>query len=419
MNMRKAIFLLIGMLIAVNAFSNVNYIEISKISNEGRLVNAFNYIKVNQQYFNHWTNEWNYDKSQKELIKNLRESYAMFSSVATKNEELFMLLGDIAHYLYNLNESDYYQLAVNNYNSAIAINPDDYRTYWFLGFHYVLSNAPTLGIDNFLKAQQLLPAKQPADFWEEYAWATAVTNMPSHCIYAMDKARSILGTPGRFESQLGLEMHKRIVDVDKNISYKKEDIWSSSEGEKMAFTSRPLGIKVLVDSTWKLSIYDYKNSQSAFILIPPAIKSKKGKDINYTIAIIMKAANLTDQLDDYINTLTSNYSNKSKITFSDKYEKMVAYEIKDKEIYKDMGGGRTYMIGIERNSPMYPGLLLENPATIPDGNNNKISYYRATYSKNRFEGRIFYAIMLDCCEDINEQSLAVFKTLFDNQIIIE
>ena len=77
MNMRKAIFLLIGMLIAVNTFSNVNYIEISKISNDGRLVNAFNYIKDNQQYFNHWTNEWNYDKSKNELIKNLRESYVM------------------------------------------------------------------------------------------------------------------------------------------------------------------------------------------------------------------------------------------------------------------------------------------------------------------------------------------------------
>lgn len=419
MNMRKAIFLLIGMLIAVNTFSNVNYIEISKISNDGRLVNAFNYIKDNQQYFNHWTNEWNYDKSKNELIKNLRESYVMFSSVSTKNEELFKLLGDIAHYLYNLDESDYYQLAVNNYNSAIAINPNDYRTYWFLGFHYVLSSVPTLGIDNFLKAQKLLPAKQPADFWEEYAWAAAVTNMPSHCIYAMDKARSILGTPGHFESQLGTEIHKRIIDVDKNISYKKEEIWSSSEGEKMAFTSRPLGIKVLVDSIWKLSIYDYKNNQSAFILNPPAIKSKKGKEISYTIAIIMKAANLTDKLDDYINTLTSNYSNKSKITFSDKYEKMVAYEIKDKEIYKDMGGGCIYMIGVERNSPMYPGLLLENPATIPDGNKGKVSYFRATDSKGRFEGRIFYAIMLDCCEDINEQSLAVFKTLFNNQIIIE
>jgi tetratricopeptide (TPR) repeat protein len=419
MNVRKAIILLVGILISVNTFSNVNYIEISKISNESKFVTAFNYIKDNQQYFDHWTNEWSYDKSQKELVKNLRDNYAMFSSVETKNEELFMLLGDIAHYLYNLNESDYYQLAVNNYNSAIAINPNDYRAYWFLGYHYVLSNVPTLGIDNFLKAQQLLPTKQPADFWEEYAWATAATNMPSHCIYAMDKARSISGTPGRLESQLGPEIHKRIIDVNKDIFYKKEDIWSTSKGEKIAFTCRPLGIKILVDSTWKLSVYDYKNHQSAFVLNPPAIKSKKGQKINYTVAIIMKAANLTDELDDYINTLNPKGLNKSKITFSDKYENMVAYEMKDNKIYKGMGGGHVYMIGIERNSPLYPGLLLENPAIFPDGNKSKVTYYTAKDSKGRFEGKIFYAIMLDSCEEINEQSLAVFKTLFNNQIIIE
>ena len=36
-----------------------------------------------------------------------------------------------------------------------------------------------------------------------------------------------------------------------------------------------------------------------------------------------------------------------------------------------------------------------------------------------FKGKIFYAILLDSCEDIHEQSLSVFRTLFENQIIIE
>ena len=417
--MGKITILLIGILTTVNVFSNVNYIEMSKISAERKNRTAFNFIKDNQQYFDHWTNEWNYDKSQKELIKNLRDNYATFSSIATKNGELYLLLGDIAHYLYNLNDTAYYRLAISNYNSAIEIYPNDYRAYWFLGYHYVLSNVPTLGIDNFLKAQQLLPTKQPADFWNEFAWSTAMTDMPSHCIFAMDKAKSISGTAGSFESQLGQTIYKKIVDVDKDLSYEKEDIWSTSQGEKTTFTSRPLGIKILVDSTWELSIYDYKNRKSAFILNPPTIKSKKGKEIHYTVAIIMKSANNTDELDDYISSWTSKYPNKSKIEFSDKYEKMVAYEIKEKDMYKDMGGSHIYLIGIERSNPMYPGLLLENPVTLPNENSSKVKFYTAADSKDRFKGKIFYAIMLDSCEDIHEQSLSVFKTLFENQIIIE
>jgi tetratricopeptide (TPR) repeat protein len=417
--MRKTTILLIGILTTLNIFSNVNYIEMSKISTESKSMTAFNYIKDNQQYFDHWTNEWNYYKPQKELIKNLRDNYATFSSIAPKNAELYLLLGDIAHYLYNLNDTAYYRMAINNYKSAIEVNPNDYRAYWFLGYHYVLSNVPTLGIDNFLKAQQLLPTKQPADFWNEFAWSTAMTNMPSHCIFAMDKTKSISGTSGSFESQLGQTIYKKIVAVDKDLSYKKEDIWSVSQGEKTTFTSRPLGIKILVDSTWELSIYDYKNRKSAFILNPPTIKSKKGKEIHYTVAIIMKSANNSDELDDYISSMTSKYSNKSKIAFSDKYEKMIAYEIKEKDMYKDMGGSNIYMIGIERNSPMYPGLLLENPVTLPKENTSKVTFYTAADSKDRFKGKIFYAIMLDSCEDIHEQSLSIFKTLFENQIIIE
>ncbi|MCA6442178.1 MAG: hypothetical protein IM600_02000, partial [Bacteroidetes bacterium] len=147
----------------------------------------------------------------------------------------FLLLGDISHYLYNLDDTAYYGIAVTNYNTAVKASPNDFRCYWFLGYHYALSNVPTKAIDNFIKAQTLLPTDQPADFWNDYAWATAVTNMPSHCIYAMDKVKSISGKQGSFETQLGDNIHKRIVEVDKDNSYKKEDIWSASTGEKTTF----------------------------------------------------------------------------------------------------------------------------------------------------------------------------------------
>jgi tetratricopeptide (TPR) repeat protein len=417
--MKRGIIFIIDTLMTINTFANVNFIDISKISSDIKFVTAFNYIKENQEYYDHWTNEWGYDKPKEELIKKLQDNYSTFSSITTKNEELYLLLGDIAHYLYNLDDTAFYSLAVNNYNSAIKNNPKDYRTYWFLGYHYALSNVPTQAIDNFFKAQELLPSEQPADFWNEYAWATAVTNMPSHCIFAMDKVKSILGKAGSFETQLGQTIYKRIVELDKDSSYSKQNIWTASEGEKTTFTSRPLGIKILIDSTWDLSVYDYSNHQTAFIINPPTLLNKKGKEIHYTVAILMKVANDNDKLDSYINNFVSNYSNKSKISFSDKYDNMIVYEIKDKTMYPDIGGGHLYMIGIERNAPKYPGLLLENPATLPKGNSDQVTFYTVSDSKDRFKGKIFYAIMLDSCEDIHEQSFAIFKTLFDNQIIIE
>lgn len=406
-------------LLTVQTFANVTHIDIAKISNDSKLITAFNFVKDNKQYYDHWTNQWDYDKPKQDLINQLRGHYKIFSALTTKNTETYLLLGDIAHYLYNMDDTTYNSIAVKNYDEAVKSSPKDFRVYWFLGYHYTLSNVPTSAIDNFLKAEKNLPTQQPADFWNDYAWATAVTNMPSHCIYAMDKVKSISGKEGNFQQQLGETIYKRIVPIDKNQSYDKKDIWTASQGDKTTFTSRPLGIKIVVDSIWDLQIYDYQKNQGAFIMNPPTIANKKGKEINYTVAIIMKTANDNDNLSDYISNFVSKYSNKKQITFSDKYDKMIAYEIKDKSMYQDIGGGHLYMIGIERNTPKYPGLLLENPVTIPKVNADEVTYYTASDSKDRFQGKIFYTIMLDSCEDIHDQSFSIFKSLFDNQIIIE
>lgn len=417
--MKQIITFLFSMLLTNSTFSNVNFIDISKISSDSKFESAFNYLKDNQQYYDHWTSEWRYDKPKKELISNLRDNYNTFSSITNKSAELFLLLGDISHYLYNLEDTAYFSKAVSNYKSAIEESPNDYRCYWFLGYHYALSNVPIQAIDNFIKAHELLPTNQPADFWNDYAWATAVTNMPSHCIFAMDKVKNISGKQGSFEAQLGQNIRNRIEQVDKDKSYKKEDIWTAARGEKTTFTCRPLGIKILLDTTWSLSIYDYNKGQSAFIINPPTLENKKGKEIHYTVAILMKTASDKDKLDEYINAFISQYTSKTRIHFSDKYDKIIAYEIIDKTMYQDIGGGHLYMIGIERTAPKYPGLLLENPVTLPKGSSEQVTYYTASNSKDRFQGKIFYAIMLDSCEDINEQSLTIFKELFNSQIIIE
>jgi len=50
---------------------------------------------------------------------------------------------------------------------------------------------------------------------------------------------------------------------------------------------------------------------------------------------------------------------------------------------------------------------------------DEVSYFTILGSKNRFHGKILYAIMLDSCEDIHDDSLAAFKELFEKQMLIE
>lgn len=417
--MKRTLSLLFTLFFIINIFANVNYINIDKISNDSTFINAFSYVKNNKQYYDHWTIDWNYMIRKQELINNLRDIYKTFSDISTKNIELYLLLGDISHYLYNLEDSNYYDEAIKNYNEATKMNPKDYRCYWFLGYHLALSNHLPEAFEYFNKAQNMLPIDEPADFWNDYAWLTGVTNMPSHCMFAMDKVKSILGYEGTFESQFGQSIRDRIEPVDKNKTYKSQDIWVALEGEQVTFLSRPLGIKITIDSTWDLSIYDYENQHNFFIINPPPLKNKNGKVINYTVGIFMKVSNEDDALEDFLNTFIAPNQTKKKTSFSKKYENIIAFELFDKTSYEDIGGAHLYLVGIERSSPKYPGLLLENPINLPDENSGQIKYYTASNSMDRFNNKIFYVFLLDSCEDIHEQSLAIFKQLFNNQIIIE
>jgi hypothetical protein len=330
-----------------------------------------------------------------------------------------LLLGDIAHFLYNLDDTSSYELAVENYSKAIDLNPNDYRCYWFLGVHYSMSNGLKLGVDNFIKAQQRLPDKQSADFWNEYAWCMASANLPTHCIYAMDKVKKITGKAGYLENKLGKNIHERLVTPDKTKTYKRDKIWDASKDSIVTFTCRPLGIKLLIDSIWNIEISDYTNNQSFIILNPSTLKAKNGNEVHYTIAVLMKAVNNNETLDSYIDNLISKYPSKNKMNLFSKYDNMTAYELKNPSLYKGIGGGHFYMIGIERNKPLYSGIQLEMAHELPSSETGGLKYYSPSTAFDRFNGKIFYAIMLDTAEDVFNSSAEVFKKFFEDQLIIE
>jgi len=419
MNKTTVISFLLLLLNVYAAFGNINSIDPKKIENSEKYLSCFTYLKDNQTLYDHWSQEWKQDISKEEVITKLKEIYSTFGSIPGTNTELLLLKGDIAHYLYNLDLNNYNDSALNYYSEAIKAAPDDYRGYWFLANHYAQSNVSAKAIELFLKAEQLKPADKQVDFWEEYTMAAAFAHMPSHAVYGMDKVKSIRGMAGKAENQVGESIFKQLTDINRDNSYKKEEIWSAEKGDKVGFVCRPLGIKIFIDSTWNVTVYNYAKHTSGFVIEPPVLKDKKGKEISYTIAILMKVVNDSDKLEDYINKSSQGYKNKTKIRFSDKYKDLIAYEIREKGIYQATGGGHLYSIGIERTMPEYPGLLLENPVAVPSVEAGKVNYFTSTAVRNRFKGKIFYNILLDTCEDIHDLSFAIFKSLFENQIIIE
>lgn len=407
------------LLLPFTVSANIHHIDLAKLNASSNVTKELRFLNENERYFDHWSAEWNYTVTRASLVKGLKNVYRVFKPKAEGNLEQHLLMGDVSFYLYNLNEQDYFEIAENQYQKAIDLAPTNFKPHWFMANLYANANLPDKAIAQYRLAQKYLPVKTPALFWEQLAFATAAANMPSSCIRAMDQANSILGHPSTFERSLGVHIRSLIRPIQRDSSYSNRDIWSYQEGVRMTFVSRPLGMRMAVKPHWQLDLGDYANGKAGFSIVPDTAKSRKGTQITYTLAGIMKVTNQDDDLNTYVNSLLMDVTDKKRIHFSDKYPDMIAWEIKDKEMYESVGGAHMYLVGIKRPMPEYPGLLLEQPVLLDHSNSGELEYFRASGSRNRFGGVIFYAFILDACEDVFKEADAFFRDFMENQLVLE
>lgn len=102
--------LLFCALLSTSAFAHIDLIDITKISSDAKHAQQYNFINDNKKYYHSFTPEWTFDKPRAELITQLKEIYTSFAGIKKKNAELYLLLGDVSHYLYNMDVSEYFKL---------------------------------------------------------------------------------------------------------------------------------------------------------------------------------------------------------------------------------------------------------------------------------------------------------------------
>lgn len=397
--------------------ANISFIDLKKIPlSSGDLT----YLNEHFQYVEYWQMEWPYEINKSTIATELIAIHKRLSETLTDNIEQALLLGDIGHFLHNLDEQGYFEKAVTFYEKAISIDERDYRGYWFLANQYARGNVQVKSIEYFFKAEERLPDIEPANFWEDYSFAVAVANMPGHLNYAMDQARFILGEPSYFEKQLGATFKARQFTPHPDSTYSIQQIWTGTEvAENIDMANRPLGVKVLMDTTWDTRFFGYKNRLSFFTIVPEALSNDAGKDITYTIFYMIKVAEEGERLKDFILNIVKDYPEINEVPSPIRNKKSIAFELKDPEMYADIGGGHMQVIGLERSTPKYPGMLLEKPSKIKAPTSSEPTFYQALGSMDRFEGRIFYAIMLDTCDDIYQEASQVYYEVLTKRSVIE
>ena len=405
-------------------YCNIHAIDFSKVAYPKASQDQVDFLRENDGIYNHWVHNWTNKIPKETVIGKLTSLYNELEKIPAKNTETELLLGDIAHYLYNLEAEAYYQKAVDHYQAAKSMSPEDYRVYWFLGNHYALSDQQILSIQTYRAAFIYFPKPTPHElFWADYAVACTNANMQSTARYAAHQCSKLAGVESYIEKQIIPVTTKALHAPPADTTIKSSDMWIAcgQEGKKILINNYLLGIRIAFDTTWKSNASDYKDHMSYVTFKPNGITAKKsGKNIDYSILVLAQAAsdNLTSE--QFLEKFTANYKSRTPIKFNvGKINDCIAYEIIDPTMYTNIGGGHMYAIVLERNLPEYPGMALEEPQNIPKNGNGGMTYYRSNRNFGRLSNKLYYLILLDSCEYIHDESLAVFKDFLDHSLIIE
>ncbi|MFW6226796.1 MAG: tetratricopeptide repeat protein [Bacteroidota bacterium] len=415
------LFILVVFTGSITLRANIHYIDIKSIPGIEAVDEEIVFLFEHEEYINHRIPTWTFDVSKNKLTRRLSTLYDKLVEMPTQRLEKHLLLGDVAHFLYNLEEERFFPRAVLHYKKSQSLAPDDFRGHWFLGNHYALAGLADSSMVQYTLAEALLPdRKVPHLFWSEYAFAALEANRPSHAIYAMEQEKQVLGKPGYFEKTIGNQIRNLLVVPEPDSTYTDLEIWNAHVDDRLTLISRAFGIGLAVDTTWKTDLAGYENNVSVGALMPQPIITSTGEAIGYTIGIVMHPAVEGERLEDFTAPLLKPYSQVEQVLFTSEYSNLLAYEIKDSTLYQDMGGAHMYLLALSREVPEFPGKKLEAPENVFDNvHNGKMNYVKANQRLTRFDSRIFYVFILDASEVIHNEAFDVFSRFFRNQVIIE
>jgi hypothetical protein len=418
----KTLFIAIAFLFSIACRADIKYVRFDRIDSTGKYHQRFQFLLDNLVYYDHWSQAWPYPVAKDSLINELKASLAIVEPLRADALESNLLLGEIAHYLYNLDQQMYYDTAEAYYLKAIKVADKDCRGHWFLGYFYAQADEIVKGAQHLETAREMVDSETPIEFWQEYAWGMLLADKPSHERMALDNFLHGGGS-SLLAQTMDSSLRSNVRPADPDSVYTPKELWErDGAGVLDGFISRPLGIRLKVDSSWNMHVQGYKNRLSVFVMKPGTLTSAKGATIGYTIGMVVKVAGKEETLEQFMATMMKGSGTKdASFAFSGLYSHGMSYTYQDKGVYADRGGAHIHFIGIERDCPEYPGLALEQQEQTEElkGKPGELQFMKMNFVRNRFPGRIFYFFILDTCEDIYQVSWNTFRAMMAKQMVLD
>jgi hypothetical protein len=358
-----------------------------------------------EEFAREWSSEWRFQQSKKSVTSVLGQSLTELQQAlksAPNNEELLLLTGLVAHYAYNLDIENTYDLVSATLKKAAEIAPDDYRIEWFLGIHQCQSATETAeGIRRILAIENVHSWEQlPYGFWDDYVTCITLANMPMHVVRAGDRIQKLNGQPSS-EREFLLQLAKnRLTVTDPKANYPYKDVWSSElAGSTYAFTSSLCGIQFASPGNWGLNFADVEKSicMAQLKTGPHAGKTSK---VNPNVLVFVRQPRSGETIEDFENSIFPEVPSKPIAGIDCSFRGCLELERVRPGAYKREGDGHVLVVAFKREEPEYPGILFEKPNPPPQSKAEGPTYFRPNPKLRRMSGVLFYLVVLDTPDSV-------------------
>lgn len=419
MNRRHFFFILICMTMTVWIYGNVHIIDRNNLPNTEAFNANMNALFEMKQFIDHYSPEWNYPVEKANLIGFLEAFHTGIVRINTKNDyELDLLNVVLMTYLYNLDETVYYEEIVTTLEKMKTDFPHEFRTYWLYGNFLVSAARPLTGYHQYKEIFNLFSNdlnSYSVNFLNDYAYACFMVQMPKTAMKIYELAAKNGGMP-LSSNRLYEVIGQGFKDAEMSVTYTDKEIWEMiKSGDDYYVRNRMFGILLPVMSTWNVRMTGFNNGKSFCIITPDKLTSEKNNEIGITIMLEFDLNNLS--YDDYLKEQYNRFpiTAQTKKTISNHEYDIMVFE--DETKYQNMGGSHGYFITTFAEYKNQSNSSIEIPLEF-NNITSPVSYHPLKNYYNRIHQKINIGILVDSSDEIfNEASDFIFE--YVESIIIE
>lgn len=371
-----------------------------------------------------WTAQWNYDvpkeKAAGMLVSLIDETDKMIRSQKTENEELLLFRALLKHCCYNLDVGSYHLEIITELEALKKKYPADYRPCWLLANHFSHAVMPFEAMEEFdYLLHDLGGNKFAVDLIQDYIGAAFFALLYSRCQVIIDQIADANAIEDKEEiSSLYPAIQRQLQNPPVGAELSGDMIYRILDREEESgLLSRPFGIWIPLEEDWKIAPAEISKEGIWTFSFSFVLQNKKGAKItsNVTILCLVNPARGYEVFRDAMKTKLKN------VKTDDGYEPHwdgEFWEFSDPELYPEMGGGHGLILSVNRPEPEYKGIVIEAPAKIflPKGKSG-VQYYTLNDGYTRYDGEIYYMIMLDTCEDVYDEARKIFLAFLDKLLL--